>query len=169
MTVKVFMKIDGIPGESTDANYRDQIELVSYNLGVTRQGSVNAGPGQAGTSAGRADFLPFTFVKVLDKASPIIALACAAGTRIKSIVVTVCRDDGTTLSTMAEFVLEDCIFSSWRENWSEQGAEVRVTEEGTITYCRIMFSHCFWKPDGSARSQSVMAWDLVRNKAIGPG
>ncbi len=31
MAVDMFLKIDGIPGESTDARHRDEIDLLSLN------------------------------------------------------------------------------------------------------------------------------------------
>jgi type VI secretion system secreted protein Hcp len=33
MAVDMFLKIDGIPGESTDASHRDEIDLLSYTWG----------------------------------------------------------------------------------------------------------------------------------------
>ena len=38
-----FLKLDGIPGESTDAKHKDEIELVAFSWGVAEVGSNVAG------------------------------------------------------------------------------------------------------------------------------
>jgi len=37
-----FLKLDGIPGESTDAKHKDEIELVSFSWGVTQHAEMTA-------------------------------------------------------------------------------------------------------------------------------
>lgn len=36
MALDMFLKIDGIPGESTDARHRDEIDVLSYNWGESQ-------------------------------------------------------------------------------------------------------------------------------------
>ena len=81
MAFDAFIKIEGIPGESTDDAHADWIEVLSYSCGVSQPASGSASSG-GGASAERADFQDFSIVKALDKASPKLALACADGTHI---------------------------------------------------------------------------------------
>ena len=76
MAFDAFIKIDGVPGESTDDKHKDWIEVLSYSWGVAQPKS-GAASTAGGASAERADFQDFSIVKVLDKASPKLALACA--------------------------------------------------------------------------------------------
>ena len=36
MAVDMFLKIDGIPGESTDASHKDEIDIFSYTWGESQ-------------------------------------------------------------------------------------------------------------------------------------
>lgn len=85
MAFDAFIKIDGIEGESTDSKYQGWIELISYHGSMTQTVSRTASS-VGGATAERVDFNSFGFTKFLDKASPLLAMACAGGTHINTIV-----------------------------------------------------------------------------------
>ncbi len=101
MAIDIFMKIDDIEGESTDNKYAGWIELIRFGLGVKQIVSRTASSA-GGASAERADLSDFSIRKLLDKSSPKLALACAAGTHIDRIVVELCRagTDKITFTTI---------------------------------------------------------------------
>ena len=41
MPADAFLKIDGIPGESTDAKHENQIEVLSFSHSVSQSGSAS--------------------------------------------------------------------------------------------------------------------------------
>ena len=106
----MFLWVDGIPGESTDDAHHDWIDVLSFNMGVTQSASASASSG-GGASSEWADFQDFTIVKLLDKASPKLAIACAGGTHISEVILVLCRTGGDKLKFM-EYKLSDCIVSS---------------------------------------------------------
>jgi type VI secretion system secreted protein Hcp len=93
MAFDCFLKIDGIPGESSDDKHKEWIELLSYSHGLSQTGSGSVSSGGA-RSAERCDHQDFSVVKTLDKASPKLALFCCNGTHIKKINVELCRAAG---------------------------------------------------------------------------
>jgi type VI secretion system secreted protein Hcp len=90
MAFDAFVKIDGIEGESTDDKHAGWIEVLACDAKVSQRVSSTASS-VGGASAERADFSDFSFVKELDKASPKLALACAGGTHINTIIIEFCR------------------------------------------------------------------------------
>ena len=94
MAFDAFIKIEGIPGESTDDKHKDWIEVLSYSTGVSQPSAGSASSG-GGASSERADFQDFSIVKTLDKASPKLALACARGEHIPTVTLELCRAGGT--------------------------------------------------------------------------
>jgi type VI secretion system secreted protein Hcp len=72
----IFLKLDGIDGESTTKGHEKEIEVVSYDQSI--DSTVPSGGG-AGGGAGKATFSGVRFRKQLDTASIPIALACASG------------------------------------------------------------------------------------------
>jgi type VI secretion system secreted protein Hcp len=86
MSYAIFIKMDGIEGESTDARHKDEIDVLSWSWGVTQSSSPAAG-GAGG--AGRAVPADLKFSHRIDFASPSLIKACASGRHIKEAVVSV--------------------------------------------------------------------------------
>ena len=80
MACDTFLKIDGIPGESTDDKHKGEIEVLSFSWGAHSTGSI--GSGTTGGGVGKAVFSDFTFSKKVDLASPKLALVAANGGHI---------------------------------------------------------------------------------------
>jgi type VI secretion system secreted protein Hcp len=165
MPFDAFLKIDGIPGESTDDKHADWIEVLSYSCGITQPTSGSASTG-GGATAERANFQDFSIVKVLDKASPKIALACADGTHIKEVILELCRAGGEKVKYM-EYKLGNCIISSCRPGGSAQGGETLPLEEVSFNYGKIEWTYVQQKrADGSGGGQVAAGWDLEKNKKV---
>jgi type VI secretion system secreted protein Hcp len=85
MAVDVFLKIKGIPGESTNANHKGEIEILSFSWGVSQTGHAGGGGG----GAGKVSMQDFHFVHRVDKASPLLLKAVCQGAHIPEAVVSV--------------------------------------------------------------------------------
>ena len=165
MAFVAFLKIDNIPGESTDDAHRDWIEILSYNMGLSQTASASAGSG-GGASAERADFQDFCVVKVLDRASPKLVVACADGTHISEVALELCRAEGDRITYM-EYKLTDCIVSSWRNEGYSQEGEAQPLEEVSFNYSKIEWTYTMQKrPDGSGGGNVAVGWDLEKNAKV---
>jgi len=165
MAFDAFLKIDGIDGESTDDAHADQIEVLSYSIGVIQTTSASASSG-GGASAERADFQDFSIVKALDKASPKLAIACADGTHIGEIILELCRAGGDKLKYM-EYKLTNCIVSSWQPSGSAGGDETLPLEDVSFNYGKIELTYTLQKrADGSGGGNVAAGWDLEKNVKV---
>jgi type VI secretion system secreted protein Hcp len=165
MAFDAFIKIDGIPGESTDDKHKDWIEVLSFHCGITQPTSGSAST-SGGASAERANFQDFSIVKTLDKASPKLALACADGTHIKQVILELCRA-GTDKVKYMEYKLSNCIISSYRPGGSANGAEKLPIEEVSFDYGKIEWTYTQQKrTDGSGGGQVAAGWNLQANKKV---
>lgn len=160
MAFDAFLKIDGIPGESTDDKHKDWIEVLSFSWGVSQPASRTASSA-GGAAHERADFQDFSVVKMLDKASPKLALQCANGKHIKSIVLELCRAGGDKVKYM-EYKMTECIISSDSVGGGGGG---EPTESITFNYGKIEWTYTQQKrADGSGGGQVAGNWDLTTNK-----
>lgn len=162
MAFDSFLKIDGLPGESTDDKHKDWIEVLSFSWGVSQPVSGSASSG--GRSAERANFQDFSIVKTLDKSSPKLALFCANGTHVKDITLTLSRASGDKQKYM-EYKLSDAMVSSVRPGGSSLGGEALPLEEVSFHYGKIELTytetdHKTGKPKGDIKT----FWDLGQNK-----
>ena len=127
--VDFFLKIEGIDGESTDAIHKDWIEISSFSWGETNSG------GSAGTG-GKVAIQDFHFVaKKLDKASPLLMLACATGKHIQKAQLT-CRKNGTNPVEFLVITLEEVFVTSF-----EPSAQPTLypTESISLNFQKIEF------------------------------
>jgi type VI secretion system secreted protein Hcp len=158
MAFDAFVNIDGIPGESTDGKHSGWIEAISYNCGVNQSASATASSVGGGSSE-RADFDKFSFAKQLDKASPKLAMACAAGTHINNITVEICRAGDDKVKYM-EYKMTNCIISSVKTG----GGGEFPSENVSIDYGKMEWFYTVQKREGGGASGNVAGgWDLQKN------
>lgn len=165
MAFDAFMKIEGIPGESTDERHKDWIEVLSYNFSVTQRPSGSASTA-GGASAERASFSDFSIVKTLDKSSPKLFEACATGRHIPTVVLELCRAGGDKLKYM-EYKLSNVIISMNRPGGASQGNDGIPIEEISFNYGKIELAYTQQsRADGSGGGQVAAGWNLQTNTKV---
>lgn len=131
--VDYFLKIDGIPGEATDDRHKKEIDVLSWNLGVTNQGtSAYAG----GLGAGKAVFHDFQFVMKTSAATPKLLEACATGAHIKEATLVCRKAGGGQLEYLIYKFTEGLVISSFQTG-GHGGDDVIPTESITFNYAKI--------------------------------
>jgi type VI secretion system secreted protein Hcp len=90
MAFDAFIKFDGIEGESSDSKHIGWIEITSCDMEINQTISTTASSA-GGAGAERADFSDLSFTKLLDKSSPMLAVACADGTHFNTVTIELCR------------------------------------------------------------------------------
>src|SRR5690606_28022874 len=101
--VDMYLKIEGIDGESTDKNHKDWIEVQSFSWGMSNSASLSTG---GGTGVGKAQFIDLKIGKNLDRASPNLFLHGAQGRHIPEVVL-VLRRAGAEAYTFFQITLTD--------------------------------------------------------------
>jgi len=110
MAVDMFLKIDGIDGESQDASMKGQIHIESFSFGVEQVGTADSG---GGLGAGKAKFEDFEFTMPTQKASPKIFVACATGKHIPSATLSI-RKAGGSQEVFLKHKFTSLLISSFR-------------------------------------------------------
>jgi type VI secretion system secreted protein Hcp len=156
-TADAFLKLDGVPGESTDAKHKGEIELESFSFGVkhTRTGTVGGGGG-----AGKADFSSFSFDKLYDASSPKLFLGTASGEHFKSAVITF-RKRGGEQQEFLTYKFEDVQLEHYDQGGTE---EPPLLEDVGFTARRVEISYRPQNADGSLGSAITASWDIASNK-----
>lgn len=159
-----YLKIEGIDGESADEKHKNEIEILSFALGVEQPKSAAAST--AGSlSAERAQFNDLSIVKAIDKASPKLALACANGEHLKGIRLELCRAGGDKQPYM-EYKFTDVLVTSFRPGGAAK-SETIPTEDVTFAYGKIEWKYTQTKVEGGkAAGNVVTGWDLKAHKKV---
>ena len=105
----------------------------------------------------------FIIRKYLDKSSPKLALACAAGTHIDQIIVELCRAGAEKLTFMT-YTMKNCFISQVRTTNGSDVAHDFPAETLKINYGKIEWAYTQQKrAGGGAAGQVAAGWDLERN------
>lgn len=156
----IFCKIDGIKGESTDANHKDEVELLSFSHGVSQPRSAVASTAGGGTT-GRCNHTDFSIVKMMDSSSPVLNQTCCTGKHIGSIVITLRRADGDKSVPYMVYKLSDVIISSVSVGGSSDSVP---TESVTFNYAKIEWEYTKQARAGGAGSGKTNgSWNLAEN------
>ena len=155
----IFLKIDGVAGESVDDKHKDWIDILSFSHGVS-QPAVAALGGQRAT--GRADFQDFSLVKTLDKSSPRLNLFCANGTHLSDLTFEICQPSGEKLP-FYKVKLTDVIVTSVRPAGIANGVDTRPAEEVTFSFGKIEWIYTETDSEGKTEGDVKTHWDLIQN------
>jgi type VI secretion system secreted protein Hcp len=161
MAVDIFIKIDGIEGESQDDKHKNEIDVQSFSFGLSQAGSFG---GQGGGGVGKASFQDVHFTKHTDKSSPKLFLASATGEHIKKAEVTF-RKAGKEQQEYFKITLSDCLVSSYQVSDSH-GGTTPPNESVSLNFAKIEFDYKEQKPDGTLGGSVKTGYDVKANKKI---
>ncbi|NVK22091.1 MAG: type VI secretion system tube protein Hcp [Kangiellaceae bacterium] len=130
----MFLKIEGVQGESLDVRHRDEIDVLAWSWGSS--------------SDGRSTCVQdISLVKYADLASPQLLMGHVDGVVYPNAKLTVRRSGGVSL----EYIILDfknLYVSSVSTGGS--GGESRLTENVTLNFEEVKYQYTPQGPDGSA-------------------
>ena len=154
-----YLKIAGIPGESTAVGHAGEIEIESFSWGASNSGSTSTG---GGGGAGKVSFQDFSFMKSLDKASPLLMSHVATGKHVPTVALVAVRATGKQQQDYMKITLTDVLISSYQNGGSSGGA---ATDSFALTFSRIEFEYRPQRADGSLDAPVKASFDVKRNEA----
>jgi type VI secretion system secreted protein Hcp len=162
MAFDAFLKIDGIPGESTDDAHTDWIEVESFSHSLQQPAQATASSA-GGATAERVNHGMFVINHALDKASAKIYEACCTGKHIKDVTLELCRAGGDKLKYM-EIKMEQVLISEVAPSGTSNDAGF-PSETVSFSYGKIKWTYTQQKrADGSGGGNVSSGWDLTANK-----
>ena len=145
MAIDMFMKVEGVNGESKDSNHKDWTNIESFDWGAEQPGSMTSG---GGGGAGKVNFNDLTVVAAIDKAAPTILKNCATGQHLIEYSRTTLED---VLVTGVKFIgVQDN--DALKMRYSFQAAKVK---------------NQYWEQTdkGSKGAEVQMAFNIKENKS----
>jgi type VI secretion system secreted protein Hcp len=152
----MFLKLDGIKGESQDHKHPGEIHIESWSWGMNQTGAHGAG---GGGGAGKVSVHDISITKFTDKATAALMLACCNGKHIKDGLVTV-RKAGEKPLEYLKLKLTDILISSV-QTAGHQGDQ--ITENVTLNFAKFHLEYLEQKNDGSGSPGGEMGWDVKAN------
>jgi type VI secretion system secreted protein Hcp len=159
MAVDMFLKLDGIKGESKDHKHKDEIDIESFSWGMNQTG---AGASGGGHGAGKVSVHDISITKFVDKSSAALMLHVCSGKHIPSGLLTV-RKAGDKPLEYLKIKLTDILISG--HQLAGHGSE-RLTENITLNVAKFQVEYQEQKADGSGQPGGEMGWDVKKNEKV---
>jgi type VI secretion system secreted protein Hcp len=156
-SANIFLKLDGIAGESTDDKHKGEIDIEAFTFNV-KAGAV----GGSGGGSGKVKFAPFRLVKVYDASSPKLFQAAASGHHIKSAVLTVRRSGDSGDVEFLTYKLSDILVSGYLQGGadSDKRALGSLEDEVGLSPAKVQVTEKTTTATGQAGPVVTASWDL---------
>jgi type VI secretion system secreted protein Hcp len=151
---EIFLKIEGIKGESSDGPQKNAIVLLSYSQSFTRSpsGGVTANCGAVKVT------------KQIDRSSAPLIGAVLTGRRFPTAVITF-RRSGPEPFEYYKVTLTDVHIESIIQTDASPTDPTSILEQITLTAVTFKFEYTMQSATGAPTAPIVFAWDCVKNSA----
>lgn len=174
-TFDIFLKLDGIDGESTTKGHDKEIEVLSYDQSID---SSAPGAGGSGGGAGKSTFSGVRIRKSLDTASIPLSLACASGRHIQSARLSFRLASNTPLDfyvvTLEDVVIAhvgQCASTDVQaplafETLAKSPSGAALLEEVTLHFAKTRWEYRRIGPKGQVLAPITGGWDVKANTQL---
>jgi type VI secretion system secreted protein Hcp len=159
MASDIFLKFDGIDGESTDDAHAREITVESFSWGESQTGA----PSGASTPRGKVQMQEAIFVIKYSKASPQLFFLCASGTRAKNAVLSIRKRSSQTNTDYLIYTFTDILVSGYQTGVSADSLEALPLDQIRLAFSRIQIEYKEQRPDGTFGNPVKAGWDLKQN------
>ena len=161
MAVDMFIKFDGIDGESVDSKHAKSIDVLAWSWGMSQSGTTHQ---STGGGAGKVNVQDLSLTKHIDKSSTVLMTHCATGKHIPKAVLTVRKAGDKPLEYLV-ITLKDLLISSVQTGGS--GGEDRLTENVTINFGAYEVAYQQQAKTGGAEGGQVFSkFDIAKNVVV---
>ncbi len=161
MAVDMFLKIDGVDGESIDHQHKGSMQIQSWSWGETNAGSSITG---GGAGSGKVNMQDFHFTIDMGKHSPKLFLNCAKGQHIAHATLT-CRKAGGKQEEYLCWKFSDVLISSYQTGASAHGSDLPM-DQCSFNFTKIEQTYKEQKHDGTLGGNISAGYDLKANKPV---
>ena len=158
MAVNMFLKLDGVAGESTHKGHKDEIEVLSFSWGVAHPVPVTHGERRR---AGRPQASDINFVMRVNKSSPTLMLACATGRHLKEGLFVI-ETTGEAPFPFYKATLTDVIITSYQ---TSGGGETPI-DSFSLNFRTLRLRETTPDAKGGPGESVETAFDFARNRVL---
>ena len=159
MAQDIFLKLDGLEGESLDSAHKNEIEVLTFNWRVLQESTMHAG---SGGGAGKATVEDLQLEHYVDRASPNLMKYCLTGKHVPEARLTVRKAGGSPLEYL-KFTFSDVIVTSVQPHGSNAD-DMRAKEKITLSFSRIKQEYAVQNAQGGSGGAVTAGYDIKGNK-----
>ena len=155
----IFLKIDGINGESLDQTHRDEIEVLRWSWKIEQPSSMHRG---SGGGASKATFHDLEFEHYIDRSSPNLMQYVSTGRHIPKAVLVMRKAGGKALE-YHKIIMSDVLITSWEP--SAHSAEDELTREKVrLSFAKVEHQYTVQNVQGGSGGVVTASFDIKANQ-----
>lgn len=158
MAIDMFLKLDGVDGESVDSAHKDEIDILAWSWGVSQSGTMHQARGGGG---GKANFQDISITKFMDRASPQLIEHCSTGKHIPDAKLTLRKAGGEPLEYLV-IELKNVLVAAVSVGGSQ--GEERLTENVVLNFAQFKYVYQPQSEAGGKEGGTVeFGWNIAEN------
>ncbi|WP_144817978.1 MULTISPECIES: type VI secretion system tube protein Hcp [Enterobacteriaceae] len=160
MSTDLFLKIDGITGESQDSNHKGWINIESFTWGASQPGSMSVG---GGGGAGKVQYRDLSVLTHIDKATPAIMRYVSIGKHVNKVELSVCKAGGSQIE-YCRITLEDVLITNVVFNGTTNRDLIGLSYQFQAS--RVKTQYWEQSASGGKGAETQSGWDIKGNKEV---
>jgi type VI secretion system secreted protein Hcp len=158
MAQDIFLKINGIDGESQDSAHKNEIDLSSWTWQIVQESNMHQG---SGGGSGKATVKDLSFVHNVDRASPNLMKFCLTGKHIPEATLTVRKAGGTPLEYL-KITMTDVVITNVQPTGNS--SDQVITEQISLSFAKVKQEYTVQNQQGGSGGAVTAAFDIKLNK-----
>lgn len=158
MAQDIFLKINGIDGESQDTSHKNEIEVLKWNWNIHQESTMHAG---SGGGAGKATVEDLTFDHLVDRASPNLMKYCLTGKHINEAVLVVRKAGGNPLEYL-KLTMSDVIVTGVAPSGTNNDLGMRETV--SLSFAKVKQEYVVQNQQGGSGGAVTASYNIKGNK-----
>jgi type VI secretion system secreted protein Hcp len=153
----IFLAIDGIPGDSTDAQHKNQISIESFAFLAKRPST---------RTVGAVRFSGLRLDKVYDVSSPRILSAATSGRHLKNATVTFSTGSDPGSTNVLTYKLSDVAVSSYEQGGANPDTKAlgSLEEEIGLSPSRVQVTEKTFSSNGNPGPVVTSSWQVPKSR-----
>lgn len=157
MAQDIFLKLNGIDGESQDAMHLNEIDITTWTWQISQDSAMLSG---SGGGAGKSTVGDLTLTHNLDRSSPNLAKYCFTGKHIDQAILTMRKAGGTPFE-YARITMSDVIIS----HFSPLVSGALSQENFRLSFARMKYEYMLQNALGGSGGVVTALIDVKENRS----
>lgn len=160
MSIDMFLRVEGVTGESQDANHKTWTDINSFSWGASQPNNMSVG---GGGGTGKVSFQDLHVNALIDKSTPAILKQCATGKHIPMVELSICKAGGGQIEYV-RIILQDVMVTSVRFTGSHEDDTVGIV----YTFQASQVKQQYWEQTmkGGKGAESATGWSIKENREL---
>ncbi|MGX6998592.1 Hcp family type VI secretion system effector [Caballeronia sp. KNU42] len=157
MAQDIFLKLNGIDGESQDATHLNEIDIATWTWQISQDSAMMSG---SGGGAGRSTVADISLTHKMDRSSPNLAKYCFTGKHIPEAILTMRKAGGTPFE-YARITMSDVVIS----HFAPIATGLVCQETFRLSFARMKYEYMLQNALGGSGGVVTSLIDVKENRS----